>query len=161
MIRKVTKSDVAAITAIYAKYVLETTVSFETEAPSEAAMGERIGALMEAYPCYVYESEGKVVGYCYAHPWKGYAAYGKSWEATIYLAADAVGRGIGSELMDRLIRDSRTRGCHVLIGCITADNSASCTLCEKFGFQKVSEFREVGKKFGRWLDVVDYELRLD
>ena len=63
-------------------------------------------------------------------------------------------------LMERLIADCREAGLHVLIACITADNEASCRFHEKLGFEKVSEFRQVGRKFDRWLDVADYELIL-
>ena len=106
------------------------------------------------------ENNGKLIGYCYAHPWKERAAYCKTLETTIYLASEAKGKGLGTRLMDRLIDECRNRGYHVLIACITAENEESCQFHERLGFKKVSHFEQVGQKFGRWLDVADYELIL-
>ena len=69
-------------------------------------------------------------------------------------------RGTGEALMRKLIEECRHRGFHSLIACITADNRPSIALHEKLGFRKVSGFKEVGMKFGRWLDVEDYQLLL-
>lgn len=71
---------------------------------------------------------------------------------------DTRARGIGRQLMERLIEECRAGGYHALIACITEGNEASYSLHEKLGFRKVSHFEKVGLKFGRWLDVVDYEL---
>ena len=70
------------------------------------------------------------------------------------------GKGIGKELMLHLIEECRRYGLHALIACITEGNEASYALHEKLGFEKVSYFREVGRKFGKWLGIVDYELIL-
>ena len=80
---------------------------------------------------------------------------------TVYVSSSCLGRGIGTLLMQRLIGECRSTGCHVLIACITADNAGSICFHEKLGFCCVSMFSAVGRKFGRWLDVVDYELLLD
>ena len=100
----------------------------------------------------------EVVGYCYAHAWKEKAAYKYTLETTVYLSPGYKGKGIGRQLMERLIEECRVGGYHALIACITEGNEASCSLHEKLGFRKVSHFEKVGLKFGRWLDVVDYEL---
>lgn len=160
MIRTVKPEDAAAIAAIYNEYVLHTTISFETEAVSEDEMRERIMRFSADYPYIVEESDGVVRGYCYAHPWKDRAAYCRSWESTIYLHPDCTGRGIGKRLMQELIARCRAAGCHSLIACITGENNTSCTFHRQLGFCGVSRFREVGFKFGRYLDVVDYQLIL-
>lgn len=160
MIRKVTKEDAETIAHIYNHYICETTISFETEQLSTQDMEKRIAEISASYPYLVYESGGKVLGYCYAHAWKERAAYRNTLETTVYLASNATGKGVGTELMRRLIDECRGGGFKSLIACITADNTASRTLHEHLGFKQASLFKSVGRKFGRWLDVVDYELLL-
>lgn len=153
--------DAAAITAIYNRYIEETTISFETEPLTVEAMQQRIEAIAATHPYVVYERDGRLLGYCYAHAWKERAAYAQTLETTVYLAPDALRQGIGTALMQRLISDCRKRDVHVLVACITGDNEASIRLHERLGFRRASTFHEVGRKFGRWLDVVDMELCLD
>ena len=160
MIRNVTPQDTAAITKIYNEYIAHTVISFETEPLSEAEMQQRIDRISTAFPYLVYEVDGEVSGYCYAHEWKERAAYRHTLETTVYLSPRHTGKGIGRALMQRLIAECRGRGCHALIACITANNEASKSLHAKLGFVQVSHFKSVGYKFGQWLDVVDYELLL-
>lgn len=160
MIRNVRPEDAEAITAIYNEYVTQSTISFETEPLTVAAMEERIRRLAADFPYFVYETETGVIGYCYVHLWKERAAYNHTLETTIYLAAGHTGQGIGAQLMCRLIEECRRQGYHALVACITADNKRSIALHEKLGFHRAAEYREVGRKFGRWLGVVDYELLL-
>ena len=160
MIREVRPDDAAQIAEIYNRYILETTISFETQPLSAEDMRIRIEEISSYFPYFVAENNGKLTGYCYAHPWKERAAYCKTLETTIYLASEAKGKGLGTRLIDRLIDECRNRGYHVLIACITAENEESCQFHERLGFKKVSHFEQVGQKFGRWLDVADYELIL-
>lgn len=161
MIRAVQPSDAPAIAAIYADYVLHTTISFELTPPTVQQMQERIEQISAHYPYFVWEeADGAISGYCYAHAWKERAAYTHTWETTIYLAPTAKACGIGTALMQRLIEACRAAGCHALIACITDDNMASRAFHEKLGFRKVSHFSQVGFKFGQWLDVTDYQLVL-
>lgn len=160
MIRPVCAEDAAALAAIYNYYVLETTISFETEAMSEDAMRRRIMGFATEYPYFVWEEAGRVLGHAYAHRWKERAAYAHTWEVTIYLHPEACGLGIGRKLMEHLIAACRTTDCRVLIACITQGNERSCAFHRSFGFEQVSHFKQVGCKFGRLLDVVDYQLIL-
>lgn len=161
-VRKVdAEADAEAITRIYNPYVTDTTISFENEPLTVERMKERIADLSGEFPYYVsLDDDGRVTGFCYAHPWKARVAYNPTLETTIYLAPEAHGRGMGRALMERLIADCRERGFVSLIACITADNLASCRFHESLGFSRVSFFRSVGLKFGRLLDVVDYQLML-
>lgn len=160
MIRPVQATDAPAIAAIYADYVANTTISFETTPPTAEQMLQRILTLSASYPYLVWEQDGRILGYCYAHAWKERPAYAHTWESTIYLSPQAKGLGIGSALMHRLIQDCRATGCHALIACITGNNTASQLFHEKLGFTKVSHFPQVGYKFNQWLDVLDYQLCL-
>lgn len=160
-VRKVRVADAAVIADIYNHYVVETTVSFELQPVTAEEMRERIVAISALHPYLVCEDKGgRVVGYCYAHPWKEREAYDKTWETTVYVSPTGLGRGVGRMLMERLVFECRNMGCHALVACITADNERSVDFHASIGFVRVSCFRQVGRKFGRWLDVVDYELLL-
>ncbi len=161
MIREVQTNDAAAIKDIYNKYITDTAITFETEQLTEAEMIKRINDIKAAGPYFVYEEDGALIGYCYAHSWKERAAYAKSFETTIYLKPKCKGKGIGTKLMKRLISECRQHGIHALIACITEGNLPSERMHNKLGFIQVSRFRQVGMKFDKWLDVVDYELILE
>ncbi len=160
-LRPVRPDDAEGIAAIYNEYVEHTTVSFETEAVSCDEMRRRIGALAAGFPYFVAEGEAGIAGYCYARPWKERAAYAHTLETTIYLSPRHVGCSLGRQLMEMLTAECRRRGVHALIACITADNARSIAFHERLGFRRVSLFREVGRKFDRWLDVADLQLLLD
>lgn len=160
MIRNVNATDAQAIAHIYNHYVLNTNISFETQAVTTADMLHRITSISAQYPYLVYEHEGHVVGYCYAHLWKERVAYSQTLETTIYLHPDYCHRGIGKRLMQQLIEQCRAQGFHALIACITGGNEGSIALHRALGFEQMSCFKEVGRKFGAWLDVVDLELIL-
>lgn len=160
MIRPMTLKDVDEIVAIYAHYVNNTVITFDTEIPSVAEMSHRLQPIIENYPAWVCVEEGKIAGYCYAHEWKKKKAYSATAETTIYLHPDYSGKGYGRILMEQLIRDCRNRSLHALIACITIPNEPSVKLHEKLSFKQVSYFHEVGRKFNQWLDVADYELIL-
>lgn len=159
-LRDVRLSDAADITAIYNHYIRLTDISFETEELTVADMAKRIEDISSSFPYIVAEVDDMVVAYCYAHLWKERAAYGSTLETTVYVAPDRQRQRLGERLMLRLIDDCRLRGYHALIACITGGNEASILLHEKLGFRRASCFREVGRKFGRLIDVVDYELIL-
>lgn len=160
MIRSVRSEDAAAIAAIYNEYVVHTTVSFEIKSISEEEMRGRILRFSADYPFLVDETDEGIRGYCYAHPWKERAAYCRSWESTVYLHRACIGQGIGRRLMQELISRCRAAGCHTLVACITGDNTISRAFHQRLGFTQVSRFREVGCKFGVYLDVEDYQLML-
>jgi phosphinothricin acetyltransferase len=100
------------------------------------------------------------VGYAYASSWKRRSAYRYAVESTIYLAPEFHGRGLGSELYRALIAEMRARGFHCAIGGISLPNPASIALHEKLGYKHIGQFREVGWKFGKWVDVGHWELLL-
>lgn len=160
MIRNVKLSDAKAIVEIYNDYILNTTISFEMELLTVEQMCHRIAEISAHCPYLVWEEDGEVVGYCYAHPWKERAAYHNTLETTVYLSPRHFRKGIGMQLMKRLIENCRKAGFKVLIACITADNEASIKMHEALGFKQVSYFSQVGEKFGQLLDVIDMQLTL-
>ncbi len=159
-IREVRTDDAKEIAEIYNHYVRTSTVTFDTVIATEEMTRNRIEAIASRYPYYVCEDEGRVVGYAYAHEWKGRGAYHNTLEASAYVLDGMTGRGIGRKLMECLINDCRKRGFHALIACITTGNEASERMVKSFGFYEASHFREVGYKFGQFLDDSDYELLL-
>lgn len=158
-IRPVTASDAEAIAEIYRYYVENTTVTFD-EVPQSVAQVEAALTRIE-WPYLVAEVDGNVAGYCYVHPWKEKVAYRQTLETTVYLRHGMTSRGVGRLLMEQLIEECRRMGSvHALIACITAENEGSRRFHGALGFEEVSLFREVGFKFGRYLDVADMELIL-
>ncbi len=160
MLRQCTPSDAAQICDIYNHYVRETVITFEESPVVETEMAKRITDITSRLPWLVWETDGVIVGYAYASPWKVRAAYRHAVESSIYLSPQATGRGLGSRLYTALIADLRQRGLHCVIGGAALPNPASVSLHEKLGFEKVAQFRQVGFKFGQWVDVAYWELML-
>lgn len=103
MIRSVNGDDCEAIAEIYNDYVVNSTATFETEPITAEEMRGRISSIYPAFPYFVYEEDGKIRGYCYAHAWKERAAYSKTLETTVYIADKYRGRGIGKILVSVLL----------------------------------------------------------
>lgn len=158
MIRPATVADAAAIAAIYHPYVANTTITFEETPVSVEEMAQRIASTIVNLPWHVFESNGQVVGYAYASPWRTRCAYRLSVETTVYVAQGYSGQGIGSQLYRALLDNLRERGIHAVLGGIALPNPASVALHERFGFEKVAHFKQVGRKFDRWIDVGYWEL---
>ena len=160
MLRSIRSGDASSIAAIYNHYIVATAATFEETRLSPEEMRQRIAETTNAFPWLVCEEDGVVQGYCYAHKWRERAAYRHSAEVSVYLGPGAVGRGLGSALLEALIAELRGRGFHCAIGGVSLPNDASVALLEKHGFVKVAHFREVGFKLGRWIDVGYWQLAL-
>ena len=153
-LRLATADDAAAIASIYAHYVTQTTVSFETEPPDEAEVRARIDACGALYPWLVACDEPtRLLGYAYASPFRTRRAYRFTVETTVYLDAGAQGRGIGRALYSALLPLLERQGFTQAIAAITLPNAASVRLHEAFGFAAAGVYRQVGYKLGQWLSV--------
>ena len=153
-IRDATSDDADAVDAIYNRYVLDTVVTFEETAVPGAIMGERIESVLGAgLPWLVAIEDGRVVGYAYASVWNTRSAYRHTVECTAYLAPEATGRGLGTKLYEELFGRLRDLGMHAVVAAISLPNPASVALHERFGLRQAGLFREVGSKFGSWVDV--------
>ena len=160
-LRLVEPDDAAQIAAIYAPFCLETAISFETAAPDQATVRERIRTVGERYPWLVAVSEtGDVSGYAYAGKHRERAAYRWSVDCTVYLAPAAKGQGVGTELYRALVKICRYLGYYRAFAGITLPNEASVRLHEKIGFQPIGIYRRVGFKLGKWHDVGWWSLDL-
>ena len=161
MVRKVTLDDADQIAGIYNYYIENTTITFETKALTAEEMRLRIADISAHNPYFVDENErGKIIGYCYFHQWKEREAYRHSVETSVYVDPGYHHLGTGRRLMHKLIDACKGTDVHCMIACITKPNEASVSLHEELGFKQVSLYKEVGKKFGEWLDVYDFELIL-
>lgn len=160
-VRGCAPDDIPQIREIYNHYIAHTTITFEEELLEVAQMQARIEACTRRYPWLVsLDEQGRVAGYAYASRWKERAAYRHTAETTVYVRDGHAGQGHGRVLYDALLVALKDRGCHVALGCIAIPNEASVALHERFGFEKVAHFTEVGFKHGRWLDVGYWQKRL-
>ena len=158
MIRSATAADAQAVCAIYNHFILQSTVTFEETAITPDDMAARIGAGSGRLPFLLAELDGAVAGYAYAAPWKTRSAYRHTVESSVYVAPGFAGLGLGSRLYQALLQDLRERDVHAVLAGIVLPNSASIGLHEAFGFAKVGQMREVGRKFGQWVDVGYWQL---
>lgn len=160
MIRPATPDDAAAIVEIYNHYVATTVISFEERPVTVEEMAGRIREVTAALPWLVHEADGRVIGYAYATRWRVRSAYRFAAETSVYLAPGQGGKGVGSALYTRLLEELRAREIHMAIGGIAQPNPASVALHERLGFEKVAHFKQVGRKFDRWIDMGYWELQL-
>ncbi|GJI96061.1 N-acetyltransferase [Duganella caerulea] len=160
MIRPATPDDASAIVAIYNHYIATTTISFEEHPVAPEDMAGRIRDVTTHLPWLVYERDGEVLGYAYATKWRARSAYRFSAETSVYVKFGQGGKGIGSALYKVLLEELRAREIHMAIGGIAQPNEASVALHESLGFEKVAHFKQVGRKFDRWVDVAYWELQL-
>jgi phosphinothricin acetyltransferase len=159
-VRDAVPGDAEACAAIYAPYVLDSAISFETEPPTAEEMGRRIADAQRAHAWLVLEVGGEVVGYAYGGPFMARAAYAWSAAVSVYLATgrrrSGGGRALYAALFDRLA----TRGYRLLLAGVALPNEASTGLHRALGFEPAGTYRRVGWKLGRWHDVAWYQLSL-
>jgi L-amino acid N-acyltransferase YncA len=155
-LRPASQGDLAAIAAIYEPEVRHGTATFELEPPDAAELGRRLAKVRAAgLPWLVAELDGRVGGYAYAAPYRDRPAYRFTVEDSVYLAAEARGRGLGQRLLGAVIEASRDAGMRQMVAVIgDSANVASVRLHRNCGFADVGTLRDVGFKLGRWLDTV-------
>ncbi|MBA4376923.1 MAG: phosphinothricin acetyltransferase [Anaerolinea sp.] len=161
LIRNTNENDTEAIARIYNHYILNTVITFEEETVSNQEIASRIKEIKSApLPYLVVEQNGEVFGFAYAGKWKSRSAYRYAVESSVYLDPGLVGEGFGSQLYVSLLDQLKEMGVHTVIGGVALPNPASVRLHKKLGFTKVAEFHEVGFKFGKWIDVGYWQLKL-
>jgi phosphinothricin acetyltransferase len=142
----------AALTAIYARFVETTTATFEITAPDEAEMQRRRQTVLDrGLPYLVAELEGYIVGFCYASQFRPREGYRFTVEDSIYVRPDCIGHGVGKLLLGELIEQCTARGCHSMVACICGVNIPSTALHSTLGFKEVGLLPDAGTKFGEWL----------
>jgi len=152
-IRDASERDAEACAAIYAPYVTDTTISFETDPPPPAEMAERIATAVRTHAWVVIESDGRVVGYAYGGPYKSRPAYRWSCEVSVYLERGRRRTGGGRALYDALFTRLAERGFRTAVAGMTLPNDASVGLHRAMGFEPVGTYRRIGWKNDTWHDV--------
>lgn len=161
-IRPATFEDVEAILTIVNHSIRYSTANYDYEprtlAQQEAWFLEKQHA---NWPILVAEFEEKIVGYGLYGTFRVKIGYRFTVEHSVYVSEEYIGKGIGQMLLSELIVLAKQQGFHVMIGCIDADNIGSIKFHEKLGFEITAHLKEVGFKYGRWLDLVMMQLRLE
>jgi L-amino acid N-acyltransferase len=186
-IRSAREADLPGILTIYNDIILTTTAVYQYEIHTAQMRKEWYAAKLQAgYPVFVAESgpgttgsgpgttgsgpgsgvagdadRPAIVGFSTFGPFRAWQAYKYTVENSVYVAADQRGKGIGKLLLAPLIDTAREMDMHAVIASVDATNAASLHLHASFGFEEVAHFRQVGYKFGRWLDLTFLELLLD
>ncbi len=154
-VRTATRDDVPTIRDIYNDAILLTTASYDYEPVSLELRFEWFEQKMAGgWPVLVAEHTYAIQGFATFGPFRDWAGYLYTVEHSIYVASHTRRMGVGSALLPALIGAARGKGMHAMIGGIDVNNVASLRLHEKFGFEKVAHFKEIGYKFHRWLDLV-------
>ncbi|GGA94975.1 GNAT family N-acetyltransferase [Puia dinghuensis] len=162
IVRDASEADLPALLAIYNQVILHTTAVYTYEQQTmEARAAWYMDKIAARYPVFIAEEEGRVVGFSSYGPFRAWPAYKYTVENSVYVSEDQRGKGIGKLLIRPLIESAKSQGFHAIIAGIDAANDASLRLHASFGFQEVAHFRQVGYKFGRWLDLKFMELLLD
>lgn len=161
-IRPAIPGDLPGILEIYNDAVLHTTATYDYEPRTlEHRVAWFDDHVKNEYPVFVaVNEEERVAGWSALNRFHDRKGYQFTTENSVYVAADLRGRGIGKLLLPPLIQAARQRGFHAILAGIDAENEASIRLHARFGFEPVARLKEVGYKFGRWLDVVYMELLL-
>jgi len=152
-IRSATLQDLGAITEIYNDAILKTVATFDTEPKTNAEQKSWFGHHGTRYPILVAEEGNIIVGWASLSQWSDRCAYSDTAEASLYVREGYRGRGIGRRLMEAIIKAGGKAGLHTLIGRITEGNETSIHLTESAGFKHIGVMKEVGRKFGKLLDV--------
>ena len=156
-IRTARFEDAADIQAIYAPFVQETSVSFETVPPSVETMAERISSNLARHGYFLAESDAGILGFAYASPYRPRPAYDRTAEVSVYLAPQAQGRGLAQALYRALFAHLAARGFHTAVAIVTLPNPQSAQLHERCGFAHVGSLQDVGRKFGQWHGTAIYQ----
>ncbi|MCH6164730.1 GNAT family N-acetyltransferase [Pseudonocardia alaniniphila] len=152
-IRDACDADAGACAEIYAPYVTDTAISFESEPPQPGVMARRIADALRTHAWLVLEDQGRVIGYAYGGPFRARRAYDWSCEVSVYLGHGRQRTGGGRVLYEALLARLAERGFRTVVAGMTLPNDASVGLHRAMGFEEIGTFRRIGWKHGRWHDV--------
>ncbi len=164
LVRAAAEADLPGMLAIFNEIVRNSTAIYtEQEATLEDRRAWLAGRTAQGYPVLAATdaADGSVLGYSTFGDFRPWPGYRRTVEHSVYVRADARGRGVGAALVEPLFGLAADLGKHVMVAGIDAANPASIRLHERLGFERVGHLREVGTKFGRWLDLVFMQRFLD
>lgn len=154
---EITDLHLAGVLEIYNYYVLNTTVSFHTEPQTLEQMRQAVLNGDPHFKSYVILQDDELLGYVLIAKHKNKEAYDTSGEISIYLKPGSGGQGLGGQALSFIEERAAELGFHVLVATVCADNEPSRRLFAKYGYEQSALFREIGRKFGQWLDIVSYQ----
>ncbi|ACC75434.1 N-acetyltransferase family protein [Paraburkholderia phymatum] len=162
-IRDAGPEHIEGITAIYNDAVAHTTAIWNDQVVDHANRTAWLADRQKAgYPVLVaVDDQGAVLGYASFGDWRAFDGYRHTVEHSVYVRGDQRGKGLGRSLMQALIGRAQSIGKHVMVAGIEANNANSIRLHEQLGFEHVGHLKEVGMKFGTWLDLAFMQLKLD
>jgi len=162
MIRTATEADLPGILAIYNDVIATSTAVY---ADDPVTLQDRLAWFetrrAQSYPVLVAAEDDGVAGFASFGDFRAWPGYRFTVEHSVHVRSDRRGTGVGRRLVEALIPLAREQGKHVMIAGVDAANHASIRFHERLGFEQVAHFREVGHKFGRWLDLVFLQRFLD
>jgi len=160
-IRPALEADLTDIATIYNHEVANSIATFDLEAPTLAYWHEKLTGNHEGDHLLVaHDRDGDVVGYAYSWSYRPRPAYERTRETSIYLDPSVRGKGIGRLLYPALLDTMATSGVHTAVALVAVPNPGSVALHKAVGFEHVGTMREVGYKFGQWIDVEWYQKML-
>ena len=159
-IRRAKLADLDAVTDIYNEAILTTTATFDVEPKTREDRLNWFGEHDDRHPILIAELNGQVVGWACLTRWRPRAAYDDTVESSFYVKEEHRGKGIGRTLKQAIIDEARRLGYHTLIAGVAEGSEASLHLNVSFGFEVVGTFKQVGRKFGKLLDVTYLQLFL-
>lgn len=152
-IRVAVPGDASDILEIYGPYILDTSVTFETEVPGINIFAQRIASYLENWPWLIYEIDGIIAGYAYGARYRERTAYQWCVETSVYIHTDFQKRGIANTLYTALIEILNFQGFRNVYAVINLPNDRSVALHEKCGFAWFASYKNVGYKLGQWKTV--------
>ena len=153
IVRKATLDDLTAITEIYNQAILKTTATFDTEPKSLEEQEVWFSSHDHKYLVLVAEEDGKVIGWASLSKWSDRCAYSDTAEISLYVDEKERGKGIGRKLLETIVLEGEKAGLHSMIARIAEGNEMSIHLHQSVGFEHIGIMKEVGRKFGRLLDI--------
>jgi L-amino acid N-acyltransferase YncA len=153
-LRSARAADLAAISDIYNHYVARSTCTFALQPETLDERKAWFAGRGQIHPVLVTEEAGAVIGWASLSPWNKRCAYAQTVESSVYIHHDHHRRGLGKALMVEMLQMAVELKLHSLIAGVSADQPASLRVHQRLGFSEVARFKEVGFKFGKWLDVI-------
>lgn len=160
-IRLAAAEDAAGFLQIYTPFITQTVITFECKVPGEEEFRQRIEKTLQKYPWLVCETEGRIIGYAYASVFNEREAYNWSVTCSVYIDPQYHRQKIGQALYTALFELLKLQGFYNVYALVTMPNQKSEGIHESFGFETVGIFKKTGFKFGSWLDVKWYGLKLN
>lgn len=159
-VREAIERDVPGILEIYNNEVLSSTATFDLEPQTLEQRLEWFSHYGGKHPLIAAVKDDKVTGYSCLSVFRSKPAYDRTVELSIYVHKDFRGQGIGHLLMKEILERARVWGHHIVVAVITSGNKGSIRFHEEFGFEYTGRLNEVGYKFGQWMDVLFYQLKV-